>query len=217
MERRMVETKENFGEVRSYAVLVGLRSPVLGRDSADEESLAELAALVETAGGESVGMILQGRDKPDPHSFIGEGKVEEVKQLISYGKFAPLGNRGYCASADGGWGRDACYADGMEGYMRLANERTLLIPQCETMGCLEHLEEIVALDGVAGMFIMIPVVSVVYTLARELTNKKLAGSEIDAEKLQPQPPELSSKFKEKREVNKKKQFLKKMNKKEKNK
>ena len=69
MERRMVETKENFGEVRSYAVLVGLRSPVLGRDSADEESLAELAALVETAGGESVGMILQGRDKPDPHSF----------------------------------------------------------------------------------------------------------------------------------------------------
>ena len=79
--------------------------------------------------------------------------VEEVKQLISYGKFAPLGNRGYCASADGGWGKDACYADGMEGYMRLANERTLLIPQCETMGCLEHLEEIVALDGVAGMFI----------------------------------------------------------------
>ena len=82
MERRMVETKENFGEVRSYAVLVGLRSPVLGRDSADEESLAELAALVETAGGESVGMILQGRDKPDPHSFIGEGKVEEVKRMV---------------------------------------------------------------------------------------------------------------------------------------
>lgn len=79
--------------------------------------------------------------------------VEEVKQLISYGKFAPMGNRGYCASADGGWGRDACYADGMEGYMRTANERTLLIPQCETMGCLEHLEEIVHLDGVAGMFI----------------------------------------------------------------
>ncbi|MBE7002039.1 MAG: AI-2E family transporter [Ruminococcaceae bacterium] len=73
------------------------------------------------------------------------------------------------------------------------------------------------LMGVFGMFLMIPVVSVVYTLARELTNKKLAGSEIDAEKLQPQPPELSSKFKEKREVNKKKQFLKKMNKKEKNK
>ena len=79
--------------------------------------------------------------------------VDEVKKLISYGKFAPLGNRGYCASADGGWGRDACYAEGMEGYMRMANERTLLIPQCETMGCLENLEEIVNLDGVAGIFI----------------------------------------------------------------
>ena len=79
--------------------------------------------------------------------------VEEVKQLVSCGKFAPLGNRGYCASADGGWGRDACYTGGMEGYMRTANERTLLIPQCETMGCLENLEEIVNLDGVAGIFI----------------------------------------------------------------
>ena len=79
--------------------------------------------------------------------------VEEVKQLVSYGKFAPLGNRGYCASADGGWGADPCYAEGMEGYMRIANERTLLIPQCETMGCLENLEEIVNLEGVAGIFI----------------------------------------------------------------
>ena len=34
-------------EKRDYAVLVGLRSPVLGDDSADEESLAELSALVE--------------------------------------------------------------------------------------------------------------------------------------------------------------------------
>lgn len=79
--------------------------------------------------------------------------VEEVKQLVSYGKFAPMGNRGYCASADGGWGMDACYADGMEGYMRTANEKTLLIPQCETMGCLENLDEIVNMDGVAGIFI----------------------------------------------------------------
>ena len=38
-------------EKRDYAVLVGLRSPVLGDDSADEESLAELSALVDTAGG----------------------------------------------------------------------------------------------------------------------------------------------------------------------
>ena len=80
MERRTIE--ENTEKKRDYAVLVGLRSPVLGADSADEESLAELGALVETAGGEPVGTILQSREKPDPHSFIGEGKVEEVKRMV---------------------------------------------------------------------------------------------------------------------------------------
>ena len=80
MERKTIE--QNKEQKRDYAVLVGLKSPVLGRDSADEESLAELAALVETAGAESVGMILQSREKPDPHSFIGEGKVEEVKRMV---------------------------------------------------------------------------------------------------------------------------------------
>ena len=79
MERKTVEGKEN---IRDYAVTVGLKSPVLGADSANEESLAELSALVETAGGETVGTILQSREKPDPHSFIGEGKVEEVKRMV---------------------------------------------------------------------------------------------------------------------------------------
>ncbi len=80
MERKTIE--ENKNGVRDYAVLVGLRSPVLGADSADGESLAELSALVETAGAEPVGTILQNREKPDPHSFIGEGKVEEVKRMV---------------------------------------------------------------------------------------------------------------------------------------
>lgn len=80
MERKTIE--ENKENKRDYAVLVGLRSPVLGADSADEESLAELDALVETAGGEPVGTILQSREKPDPHSFIGEGKVEEVRRMV---------------------------------------------------------------------------------------------------------------------------------------
>lgn len=83
MEQKTIE--QNKEQRRDYAVLVGLRSPVLGADSADEESLAELGALVETAGGEPVGTILQSREKPDPHSFIGEGKVEEVKRMVENG------------------------------------------------------------------------------------------------------------------------------------
>jgi len=65
------------------------------------------------------------------------------------------------------------------------------------------------LMGVIGMFLMIPVVSVLYTLIRTITNKKLEASTLAAEKLQPQPPELSSKLKERRKESKKKRQLKK--------
>lgn len=54
------------------------------------------------------------------------------------------------------------------------------------------------LMGVVGMFLMIPMVSVLYTLLQEATHAKLSESTVAAEKLQPQPPELVSKFKEKR-------------------
>lgn len=45
-------------------------------------SMDELAALVETAGGEVAGMLLQNRPTPDPRSFIGDGKVQELKAFI---------------------------------------------------------------------------------------------------------------------------------------
>ena len=49
-------------EVRDKVVLVGLNSPVLKKEeNADEETMEELSALVETAGAETVGMVLQNR------------------------------------------------------------------------------------------------------------------------------------------------------------
>ena len=65
------------------------------------------------------------------------------------------------------------------------------------------------LMGVVGMFLMIPVVSVLYTLIRELTNKRLEEKAVSAEKLQLLPFEFQSKFKENRDRNKKKNLLKK--------
>ena len=79
--------------------------------------------------------------------------VSQVKELVGYGKFAPLGDRGYCMTRDGKWGFGSNYQEGLEGYMKWANEETLLLPQCETRGCLEHIEEIVAMDGVDGVLI----------------------------------------------------------------
>lgn len=49
--------------------------------------------------------------------------------------------------------------------------------------------------GVVGMFLMIPIASVLYTLIRELVSKKLASSTVAAEKLEPQPPEREVKIK----------------------
>lgn len=58
------------------------------------------------------------------------------------------------------------------------------------------------LMGVAGMFLMIPVASVIYTVLKEAANQKLEKMTIDPEKLKDQPPELRSHFKEKRKENK---------------
>lgn len=58
------------------------------------------------------------------------------------------------------------------------------------------------LFGVAGMFLMIPMTSVFYTLMGEYTSKRLERRAIDPDKLRAHPPELKSKFKEK--INKKK-------------
>ncbi|NLL00543.1 MAG: GTPase HflX [Clostridiales bacterium] len=47
-----------------------------------KESLDELSELVSTAGGFTVGMIIQNREKVHPSTYIGKGKIEEVRQLI---------------------------------------------------------------------------------------------------------------------------------------
>lgn len=79
--------------------------------------------------------------------------VEQVQKLVEYAKFPPLGNRGFCPTRDGGWGYDAESAQGTETYFARCNREALLIPQCETVGCLSHIEEITAMDGVDGIFV----------------------------------------------------------------
>ena len=69
-------------EIRDRVVLVGLNSPVLKKEeNADNETMEELAALVKTAGAETMGVVLQNRPSPDPRTFIGEGKVLEVHEF----------------------------------------------------------------------------------------------------------------------------------------
>jgi len=80
----MENTINNMTEKpRDRAILAGLNSPRLDRrDNADETTLEELAALVETAGGQVAATVLQNRAMPEPRTFIGEGKVAEIKELV---------------------------------------------------------------------------------------------------------------------------------------
>ena len=65
------------------AILVGLNCPGLSREeNAGEDTLEELAALLDTAGGVCLGQVLQNKASPDPRTFIGEGKAEEVRELV---------------------------------------------------------------------------------------------------------------------------------------
>ncbi len=75
--------EDNFEyQVQERAVLVGLNADCFtAAQTATDETLEELEALLETAGGFCTGKILQNRHAPDPHSFIGEGKAQEVKML----------------------------------------------------------------------------------------------------------------------------------------
>ncbi len=63
------EDEQKNPNARERAVLMGIEN---------EESLAELARLAETAGAEVVGMFLQKRDKPDTALFIGKGRADEL-------------------------------------------------------------------------------------------------------------------------------------------
>jgi GTP-binding protein HflX len=61
-------------------VLVGVWTE--GSAEMAENSLAELKALAETAGSEVLEGLIQRRDKPDPATYIGSGKVIELRQLV---------------------------------------------------------------------------------------------------------------------------------------
>ena len=79
-----MKTINDTTKKKERAVLAGLAASSMSpAERSGEISMEELAALVETAGGECVASLLQQRAAPDPRTFIGEGKVAELKELIA--------------------------------------------------------------------------------------------------------------------------------------
>ena len=80
--------------------------------------------------------------------------ADEVRQAVGYAKYPPVGERGLGHAHKVGYGRDPIVLTGRaEDYLEWANENTLVIPQCETAEAAENIEEILAVKGVAGIFI----------------------------------------------------------------
>lgn len=137
--------------------VIDMEHAPLGTDEADE-----LIALTAARGVSPVvrvntierSAILKALDSGAHALIIPNLKtIEEAKQIVEWGKFAPLGERGYCPTRDVAWGKGPQFSDGMTGYMKHSNENTLLIPQCETKECVEIVEEVAGLDGIDGLFV----------------------------------------------------------------
>ena len=82
---------------------------------------------------------------PDVHT------VEQVQELVNYAKYAPIGKRGFYPTRKDCWGFAYPGTESVPVNMAVNNAETLLIPQCETVGCLENIETITAMEGVDGL------------------------------------------------------------------
>ncbi len=78
--RRLTATEVDFGVVEQRALLVGTGSGTHSLDEA-EASLSELGLLTDTAGAAPVESVLQRRSSPDPATYIGAGKADELRGL----------------------------------------------------------------------------------------------------------------------------------------
>lgn len=66
------------GALKERVILVG----VSAREADDtQESLQELGELVKTAGAEPVGTVIQNREQIHPGTYIGSGKIQEVRRM----------------------------------------------------------------------------------------------------------------------------------------
>ncbi|GIV40651.1 MAG: GTPase HflX [Thermonema sp.] len=82
---------DNFKELKENesAVLVALQTPKLSRERV-EEYLDELAFLAQTLSIDVKGRFIQRLERPDPRTFVGKGKLEEIKQYIEEHKIDTL-------------------------------------------------------------------------------------------------------------------------------
>lgn len=131
----------------------------------DIESAGEVIIAAESAGEGKVTPIARAKDSQRNSILklldIGAKGViipqiqslEEIHRVVEYGKYYPVGDRGYSFTRNVRYGKDEACQGTLQEYFDTCNEKQLLIPQCETKGCLDVIEEVAATDGIDGIFV----------------------------------------------------------------
>src|SRR5713226_10773987 len=74
----LTKNPSSSSQARERALLVHIRL----RDSLAQEDLEELRLLTESAGAEVCEIVQGARQKPDPATYVGKGKAEEIRQAV---------------------------------------------------------------------------------------------------------------------------------------
>ena len=137
-----------------FVILDNEHSPIEAETTADLVRAAQLRNITPLARIREISrpailklldVGVQGLIIPDVRT------ADDVRRIVDYAKYAPVGRRGFCPSRKDGWGTDPqC---GVLDTMAHFNAETLVIPQCETAEALADIETIAAMDGVDAIFI----------------------------------------------------------------
>ena len=80
-------------------------------------------------------------------------EVDEFRKAVDLGKFPPLGNRGFIKGRGSRFGSEDWASGNLDEYLENSDRKALILPQCETAEALDHIEEIVNIEGIDGIFI----------------------------------------------------------------
>ena len=137
-----------------FVILDNEHSPVEAETTAAMVRAAELRGMTPLARVREISrpailklldVGVQGLIIPDVRS------TDDIRRILRYAKYAPVGQRGFCPTRKDGWGTDGL--GNVLDTMAHFNAETLVIPQCETAEALADIETIVSMDGVDGIFI----------------------------------------------------------------
>ena len=137
-----------------YVIIDNEHSPVEAETSAELIRASELCGMTPLCRVREISRpaVLKLLDVGAKGLIVPNVKtVEEVRDLVSYSKYSPVGNRGFAPSRKDGWGCDINM--NVADTMKYHNEQVMLIPQCETVEALGCVEEIAGTEGVDGIFI----------------------------------------------------------------